>query len=189
MKITNLRIKNFRTITQDQTINLQNGVTLVGPNNSGKTNALLGIYLFFTGHENKYGYDPERDLPFSSKNTQTSLTCFFEADPETDKDILAKLQKLRHMLKSSRDEATPNQFSINVYFNKSAPVYQVYPGAKKADGKSAQYSTLQKSIVISVLESFQCYYIPSNKSIPQLYEEFVSPFVKRKAAVALEAYD
>jgi len=40
-----------------------------------------------------------------------------------------------------------------------------------------------------VLECFQCYYIPSNKSIAQLYDEFVSPFVKKQVAEALKPYD
>ena len=189
MRILSVRIKSFRTITNEQTLNISNGLTLIGPNNSGKTNALLGLYYFFTGHDNRYNYDPERDLPFSSKSIQTSLTCFFEADPEADKEILDKLKKLRQMLKVPKTEAAENLFSINVYFNKSLPVYQVYPGAKKAEGKSPQYSTLQKSIVSSVLEGFQCYYIPSNKSISQLYNEFVSPFVKKKVAEALKPYD
>ena len=189
MRIISVRIKNFRTITADQILNIRNGLTLIGPNNSGKTNALLALYYFFTGHDNKYNYDPERDLPFASENIQTSLTCFFEADPESDKEILDKLRKLRQMLKVPKTEVSENAFSINVYFNKSLPVYQVYPGAKKAEGKSPQYSTLQKSIVSSVLECFQCYYIPSNKSIAQLYDEFVSPFVKKQVAEALKPYD
>ena len=191
MKITSLRVRNFRTITTEQTLNISNGLTLIGPNNSGKTNALLALYYFFTGHDNKYNYDPERDLPFFSKNIQTSLTCFFEADPnsETDNDILDKLRKLRQMLKVPKSETSENSFSINVYFNKSLPVYQIYPGAKKADGKSPQYSTLQKSIISAVLDCFQCYYIPSNKSIAQLYDEFVSPFVKKQVAEALKPYD
>ncbi|AZC63168.1 ATP-dependent nuclease [Pseudomonas chlororaphis] len=189
MQIISIRIKNFRTITTEQTLNIKNGLTLIGPNNSGKTNALLALYYFFTGHDNKYNYSPGRDLPFYSKNIQTSLTCFFEADSEGDKEVLEKLRKLRQMLKVPKTETSDNAFSINVYFNKSLPVYQVYPGAKKADGKSPQYSTLQKTIVSSVLDCFQCYYIPSNKSIAQLYDEFVSPFVKKQVAEALKPYD
>ena len=53
MKLNTVRIKNFRTITSEQSIHIENGVTLVGANNSGKTNALLAIYYFFTGYENK----------------------------------------------------------------------------------------------------------------------------------------
>jgi putative ATP-dependent endonuclease of OLD family len=189
MKILSIRIKNFRTITTEQVLNISDGITLVGPNNSGKTNALLALYYFFTGHDNKYSYDPDRDLPFGLKKIQTSLTCFFYADSEEDKEIIERLKKLRQMLKIPKVESSENIFSINVYFNRSLPVYQVYPGAKKAEGKSPQYSTLQKSIITSVLDFFQCYYIPSNKSIAQLYDEFVSPFVKKKVAVALGDYD
>ncbi|WP_246890084.1 AAA family ATPase [Pseudomonas chlororaphis] len=67
MQIISIRIKNFRTITTEQTLNIKNGLTLIGPNNSGKTNALLALYYFFTGHDNKYNYSPGRDLPFYSK--------------------------------------------------------------------------------------------------------------------------
>ncbi|MBZ9666956.1 ATP-binding protein [Pseudomonas sp. LMG 31766] len=188
MKISSIRIKNFRTITTEQVLNISDGITLVGPNNSGKTNALLALYYFFTGYENKYNYEPERDLPFDSGNSQTSLTCFFEVDQLVDAELIERLKKLRQMLKIPKVETSDN-FSINVYFNRTLPVYQVYPGAKKADGKSPQYSTLQKTIVTSVLEFFRCYYIPSNKSIAQLYDEFVSPFVKKKLAEALSDYD
>ena len=62
-------------------------------------------------------------------------------------------------------------------------------GLKRQRQSPLQYSTLQKSIVSSVLECFQCYYIPSNKSIAQLYDEFVSPFVKKQVAEALKPYD
>ncbi|WP_047304851.1 ATP-dependent nuclease [Pseudomonas fluorescens] len=189
MKVTSARIKNFRTITVEQVINVREGCTLIGPNNSGKTNAMLGVYYFFTGYDNKYGYDDERDIPFSHESVKTSITLVFEADPQKDKDVLDRIGKLKQMLKSPRTEVSGNSFSINVYFNGQLPVYQIYPGAKKADGKSAQYSTLQKSIVTMVLDAFQCYYIPSNKSIAQLYDEFVSPFVKKKVAEALEPYD
>ncbi len=189
MKITSARIKNFRTITAEQVINVRDGCTLIGPNNSGKTNAMLGIYYFFTGYDNRYGYDDERDTPFAHHSVKTSITLVFEADSVKDKDVLDKISKLKQMLKSPRTEVSGNLFSINVYFNGQLPVYQIYPGAKKADGKSAQYSTLQKSIVTSVLDAFQCYYIPSNKSIAQLYDEFVSPFVKKRVAEALEPYD
>ena len=77
MRIISVRIKNFRTITADQTLNIRNGLTLIGPNNSGKTNALLALYYFFTGHDNKYNYDPERDLPFSSKDLSDEFNLFF----------------------------------------------------------------------------------------------------------------
>ncbi|MGP9500572.1 AAA family ATPase, partial [Halomonas sp. AOP43-D1-4] len=61
MKIDNLRIRNFRTIGKEQTIDLAKGLTIVGPNSSGKTNILKAIEIIFTGFENKLGYEIKSD--------------------------------------------------------------------------------------------------------------------------------
>jgi len=64
MKIEGLRIRNFRTIGSEQHIDLTRGLTIVGPNSSGKTNILRAIEMLFTGLDNKLGYDVKRDLTF-----------------------------------------------------------------------------------------------------------------------------
>ncbi len=192
MKLNTVRIKNFRTITSEQSIHIENGVTLVGANNSGKTNALLAIYYFFTNYENKHGYNFEKDLPFETKRERTSITCLFLANgTRQDIEIMEKYRKLKLLLNEDNESANDekNSFSINLYFNKNVPVYQVFPGAKKPPGKSAQYSIAQKAFVMSVLESMLCCYIPSNKSISQLYAEFVTPFMKKKVAEALAPHE
>ena len=192
MKLNTVRIKNFRTITNEQSISIENGVTLVGANNSGKTNALLAIYYFFTGYDNNLGYNSEKDLPFEIKRERTSITCTFTANNTTaDNDILDKYEKLKSLLSTVEEpeEIDEFSFSINLYFNKNSPVYQVFPGIKKPQGKSAQYSTAQKNFISAVLDSMLCCYIPSNKSISQLYAEFVTPFIKKKIAEALAPHE
>ena len=186
MKIKSLRIKSFRTITTEQEIKIDDELTLVGPNNSGKTNTLLAIRAFFTGYDNDYEYDPDRDLPYGLQNIKTSITCTFVGDGE-DKEIFEKLNKLQEML--NVPQTGTEEFSINVYFNGSKPVYQIYPGMKRPPDKQAQFSVAQKSFITSVLDRFQWYYIPSNKSIEELYSEFVTPFVRTKVAGVLEKYD
>ncbi|MPT00928.1 MAG: hypothetical protein E2581_20865 [Pseudomonas sp.] len=183
MKIESLRIKNFRTISQEQVLSLSGGLTLVGPNNAGKTNALMALYMFFTGYDNKHGYSADTDLSFSDKSVKTSLTCHFTGDPdEDDAEAFERLERLRGYLGI---EDPQDGFSINVYFNGSNPVYQVYPGVKRPEGKASQYSSAQKAFIQLVLDSFQCYYIPSKKSIDELYGQFVSPFIKIKVGQAL----
>lgn len=188
MKIKSFRIKSFRTITSEQEIKIDDELTLVGPNNSGKTNTLLAIVAFFTGYENEYDYRPERDLPYNQEGVKTSITCTFSGDHEgVENDIFEKLSKLRKMLKI--DSEKDNEFSINVYFNGSKPVYQIHPGVRRPKEKQGQFSTAQKQFISSVLEMFQWYYIPSNKSIEQLYGEFVTPFVRSRVVSVLEKYD
>lgn len=184
MKIDSLRIKNFRTISTEQVLNISDGLTLVGPNNAGKTNALMALYMFFTGYDNKHGYNHLTDLSFGDKSVKTSLTCHFVGE-EGDDDVLERLAKLRAYLKQDDDS---NEFSINVYFSGDNPTYQVYPGVKRPEGKSPQYSMAQKAFIQAILDSFKCYYIPSKKSIDELYSEFVSPFIRLKVGHALEEH-
>ncbi|EKF9596259.1 AAA family ATPase [Vibrio cholerae] len=190
MEIKSFRIKSFRTITTEQEILLDRELTLVGPNNSGKTNVLLSMLAFFTGYDNEYEYSPERDLPYNQDNVKTSITCTFSGLYEgDDKDIFDKLYRLREMLAVETIEDKKTEFSINVYFNGRKPVYQIYPGVKRPKDKQAQFSLLQKSFISSVLDRFHWYYIPSNKSIEYLYEELVTPLVRRNIAAVLEKYD
>lgn len=187
MYIESLKIKNFRTINTEQTLQLSGGLTLVGPNNAGKTNALMALYMFFTGYDNNHGYEHDTDFAFGETSVKTSLTCHFRGHPQNeDKEIFDKLSKLRSFLNFEEESVT--EFSINVYFNTNSPVYQVYPGAKRPEGKSPQYSMAQKAFIQSVLDSFHCYYIPSKKSIGELYDEFVSPFIRLKVGSALKEY-
>lgn len=188
LKIINFKVKSFRTITTEQEISIDDELTLVGPNNSGKTNTLLAIIAFFAGYKGEYNYNPDRDLPYGKEGVKTSITCSFYGDPEgEDKEIFEKFSKLQGMLDVPTDNK--NEFSINVYFNGAKPVYQIFPGVRRPKEKQAQYSLLQKQFITSVLDLFQWYYIPSNKSIQELYEEFVTPFVKRKLVEFLKQYD
>lgn len=142
--------------------------------------------MFFTGYENSHKYEHSTDFSSGDKSVKTSLTCHFKGDPSgKDKDIFEKLDKLRVLL--GHDDSS-EEFSINVYFNGNNPVYQVYPGLKRPSGKSPQCSMAQKSFIQSVLDSFKCYYIPSKKSIDELYDEFVSPFIRMEVASALRRH-
>ena len=188
MQISNLKIKSFRTITSEQTINFEKDLTIVGPNNSGKTNLLHSIMCFFTGYNENYPYNTEQDLPYNEKGVKTSLTCTFTDDPNgKNAEIFEKLVKLRQML--GLEHESENTFSINVYFNANNPVYQIHPGVKRPKDKQAQFSALQKQFITSVLDLFQIYYVPSNKSITELYDSFVTPFIRKKVAEVLKNYD
>jgi predicted ATP-dependent endonuclease of OLD family len=80
MKIEHLRIRNFRTIGQEQSIDLTKGLTIVGPNSSGKTNILKAIEMIFTGYENKLGYQLKSDKTFGVTAGQTTLTVSFSGE-------------------------------------------------------------------------------------------------------------
>lgn len=188
MKVKNFRIKNFRTITIEQTINLQGGLTIVGPNNSGKSNTLLALYYFFTARNDKAGYSAEVDLPFGQEGVQTSLTCFFSFDlaDEFDNSIYQKLIKMKRLLDEDKQDDIASGFSLNLVF-RPTPVYQIFPGVKQ--NRRLEYSELQRSIIDGVLNYFKCYRIPSDKSVERIYLDFVMPLVKKEIAKAISPYN
>ena len=65
-------------------------MTLVGPNNSGKTNLLKAIQVLFTGYANTYGYARDIDLTFGVGRSRTSIIATFVGDPIADKEIEQK---------------------------------------------------------------------------------------------------
>jgi hypothetical protein len=68
------------------------------------------------------------------------------------------------------------------------PVYQFFPNRKKPRAQAAQaaISRVQRQLVTDLLAGFSCHYIPSEKSIGQLYDEVLNPFLRSIAARAVE---
>lgn len=189
MNITGFKIKNFRTITTELSISINNHLTIVGPNNSGKSNTLLAFYQFFTGFGNQHNYAHELDLPFGNDNVQTSLTCSFKCNPEIafDRKILGDIRKLQSMLIETRQEPS-NSFSLNLVFRRSSPVYQLFPGIKQDPKKKAEYASIHRQVVSEILKHFKCHRIPSDKSVERVYLDHINPLVKKEIGKAIAPY-
>ena len=186
MKIDSLRIKNFRTIGSEQHVDLTKGLTIVGPNSSGKTNILKAIEMLFTGYENKFNYDVKRDFTFGASVGQTSLVATFSGDIDgVDKDFFQLYKELNKMLEEPKP--IESSFSLYLYFAKSgAPMYRFFSNEKMKKGVSGAVSHKQKAAVNALLEKFVCHYVPSSKSIGDLYSSLLLPFIKRSVASVLK---
>ena len=163
-------------------------MTLVGPNNSGKTNLLKAVRVLFTGYNNSYGYARDTDLTFAVGKARTSITATFDGDPELDKGIYENIDEL-HVLQGT--ERTGTQLSLNLYFTETnTPVYSFFPNVKRpsAGGQAAQYSRIHISLVNSLLGSFSLHYVPSAKSVNQIYDDLLSPFLRRKVSKVMEPH-
>lgn len=227
MQLTGLRIRHFRTIgDREVELDLSNSLTIVGPNNSGKTNILRAVEMFFTGHDNVHGYDVGRDLTFGSRNARTSLLATFvgqsgieargasegvdpqeatlAARPTTHATDLAddyrahaaprggledawfydQFDRLHELYEAER---ASEYFTLSLQFSPTGnPIYQFFPNRKKPKQSQNRISVLQRQLVTELLESFSCHYIPSEKSISQLYDEVLNPFLRVTAARAVE---
>lgn len=186
MKIEGLRIRNFRTIGAEQHVDLTRGLTIVGPNSSGKTNIIKAIEMVFTGYENRFEYDVKRDFTFGTSSGQTSLVATFSGDMEgVDKDFFQLYKELSQMLEDPKP--VENKFTLYLSFAKSGtPMYRFFSNEKMKSGQSGPFSHKQKAAVSSLLEKFVCHYVPSSKSIGDLYSSLLLPFIKRSVTRVLE---
>lgn len=189
MELTELRVRNYRTIGPEQTLRLRSGTTLVGPNNSGKTNLLRSVLLFFTGYENVAGYRRNADLTFGAGTQRTSLTASITLDSSSQDDAEAMnlLDELHSIVGTTREA---DRMNINLYFTGSndTPVYRVF-GNQKIPGEGAPaFSRKQKQLVELVMRRFRCHYVPSAKSINNLYSDLLQPFLTEAAYRAIEPH-
>lgn len=186
MQLKSLRVRNFRTVGSEQTITVGGGATIVGPNNSGKTNLLRAVEMFFTGYENSSGYSRDRDLTFGAGSQRTSLVAVFDGDPQEDSSLYSILDELHALLNTERGDTT--EFPVYLNFSSSgSPSYVLFPNVKKPQGGTPQatYSKRQKDLVKMLLETFEIHYLPSAKSITTLYDDLLTPFLRRVAASAV----
>lgn len=182
MKIIEVRISNYRSIKDEQLITVERLTTLIGPNNSGKTNALKAIYSFFGGYENTYKYDREKDLPVDRTTKQTSIIVTFEI-PEDQKWFWDRYSKLHQMHGTNREG---NKATLYLYYTPTnTPVYSFFANVKRPQEKKQDYSKILRGLVTDLIEKFSIVYIPSEKSIIDLYKQLLSPRVSQKASSIL----
>ncbi len=188
MKLTEIRVRNFRSIEAEQHISIPGQMTLVGPNNSGKTNLLRAIQVLFTGQSNEYGYTRESDLTFGVGKARTSITATFDGDPAIENEIYESIDEL-HGLQGTKRDGT--QLNLNLYFTEAnTPVYSFFPNIKrpKPGAQAAQYSRTHISLVNRLLGGFTLHYVPSAKSVNQIYLDLLTPFLRRNASKVIRPH-
>lgn len=189
MKVKSIRIRGFRTLKDELELPLDDTLTLVGPNNAGKTNSLRAIVNFFTGYENRFGYDYEQDVckgPGTSKtNIQLDLVeITAESDPEIHEAVLQVRQQL------GIETGSNNEITLYLTFSQSSnPAYRVFPNTKRPKGPAAaNYSRAEKKLFSTLFDTISIHYIPSEKSVAQLYEELVRPFLLEEVYGVIEPH-
>lgn len=184
IKLKEIRISNYRSIRDEQTLLIGDESTLIGPNNAGKTNAMRSISILFGGYENRYGYDRDVDIPFDRLSKKTSIIGQFEID-DSEEWFWEGIDKLHELQGTSRDG---NQISLYLYFTETnTPVYNFFTNVKRPQDKKADYSRLLRNLVSEFVLKFQVIYIPSEKSINDLYKNLLAPRVSSKAAAILSS--
>lgn len=192
MRLVSLRVRNYRTVgAVEQTLALDGGLTIVGPNSSGKSNLLRAVELLFTGLDNSLGYACATDLTFGNRGVKTSLLATFEGDDgagSADSSFYEQLDQLHGILGTQRSGTS---FTLSLQFTgSSTPVYQFFPNAKQPNSNAlkTQFSRTQRQLVTDLVDRFSCHYVPSAKNIQELHEELLVPFLRTAVAEALSPY-
>lgn len=189
MKLKSIRIKNFRTIKDEQTIDFPNYLSIVGPNNSGKTNVLRAVQLLFTGTENKYNYNRDADFSFATeKGNKTSINGIFELeDNEIDNEILTLYKEIAKLYEGVT--VTNNIITLYLYFSvANVPAYSFFSGSKRKKEAESLISQKQKKLLQDILNAFTVIFIPSDKSIENLYRDIVLPQLRKEVSKVLYPY-
>ncbi len=181
MKIKSISIKGYRTIKDELSFEIDRRVTLVGPNNSGKTNTLKAVKAFFTGYDNSFDYNYSNDICKGERSIRTSiqLTIGDLLSPGDD-DIIDTITQIRNTL--SIPHGSDNEITLYLTFSENSnPVYRVFPNSKSPKGSDGvAYSRLVRKLFDYILEKVTIHYIPSEKSVGDLYKGLVEPFLFRK---------
>lgn len=178
MKIKKIKIKNYRSIKSEISIDFNDELVIIGPNNSGKTNFLKAINLFFDGiKENQYSI--ASDLPFGLSGEQTSIVISFQTTPEKDGDFISKYKEVIELLEEDKEIEAG---LINLYLSFSSAGranYRFFTNDKVQSDKREEYRRLHEELITYFLSRFVCNYIPSEKSSASLFNEFLLPHLKR----------
>jgi predicted ATP-dependent endonuclease of OLD family len=177
MRIKKVRIKNYRSIRSEAVIDFDQHTTILGPNNSGKTNFLKAVYLFFEAGRNNT-YSIKDDLPFGLTGEQTSITITFEKNRELDFHLLKKYDEITELLEEGKSK---NSTILTLYLSFSLngkPIYRFFTNEKIKPERREDHKRLQEELITEFLENFSCKYVPSEKSAAKLYEDFFVPHLQ-----------
>lgn len=138
MKLRRFRVTNFRSIIDSGWIDCDNVTSLVGINESGKSNVILALWKLNPVRDGKI--DPLHDMPakeYSSWRSMTEEIVFISADYELDSMLIDKVVDL---YKYDRDMVS----TVNIQRFYSGKYYVSFPNFKK---KTEISTTKIKNIV------------------------------------------
>lgn len=173
IKIIDVTIDNYRSITGESLFfNWDDYCVIVGQNNSGKSNILRALQLFFKGHVDGYPYNSKIDFPKNSKlwkRSQTSITITFKYSPAKNKKIENAIKYLEESSGQSRLENNLIRIRLD-YSKKNIPLWRF---VSKAGLRSIR-SDLIMPIVDSIRSSIHFKYLPVGRDIINTIKEELS---------------
>lgn len=163
MKLKKYRVKNFRSVEDSGWIDCDDVTTLVGVNESGKSNLLLALWKLNPARQGNI--DILHDMPVSKLSTlreKTSETIFISAEFVLEENTANKLSKCLNCNLSCNNSVIVNRFYDGHYaidFPDGMPEFNNSEDEMESDSDSEAKKTLDKlqKEIIDVLPKFVYY--------------------------------
>lgn len=178
IKLQSAEIENFRSIVGEPlSIDFDDLVVIVGPNNCGKSNILRALQLFFSGGVEGSPYTTESDYPKSetlSPKAQTKITVTIKYDPAKDVNVRKSLDELEKA--SDQTRLGSNLVRLRLSFSKNGVESWQFLGQKGARNiKKDLIHKVRDAVVQSVIFK----YIPVGRdSLESITHEISSELIK-----------
>ncbi len=192
MQFKAVRIKNFRTISDELTFQLSRKCALIGVNNVGKSNILQAVHLFFsyqppTITDRRSLYSRITDFPFSASSGRTTINLMFDCE-DSDEEILTTYNNIKRMLAIPVGDA--RAISVLLVFSETGkPTYQIFPGKGRPSTahELEQVNNATSEFFEEFFRKFAVHYLRSDKRVAEIYHELILPSVKQEIAEGLSS--
>ena len=164
MRITDISIENFRSIAGDSfDFSFDDYCVIVGPNNSGKSNVLRALNLFFNDQVDGAPYDSKIDFPMSTivtPQSKTKITVTLTFKSRTDSSLEKAISRLE--TESGQRRLQANQVRLRLeYTKRNARQWRFISRA----GLRSIKSELVQAVVDAVRSSIRFKYLPVGRDI------------------------
>lgn len=140
MKLTKLRLRNFRSYSQTTEIDITDLNVIIGKNDVGKSSVLEALDIFFNGKPDK------NDLCITGDSNAIEITCFFDDFPERlilDDAVETSLND-EYLLNSQSQLEIKKKFSVGATVTEETVIVCQYPNhADLSNLLSKKRTTLQ----------------------------------------------
>ncbi|MFZ5517546.1 MAG: AAA family ATPase [Candidatus Zhuqueibacterota bacterium] len=178
IRLINLEIDNFRSIISTTLqIEFSNITSVIGPNNSGKSNILRALQLFFNGKIDNKPYTADLDYPKNSSlspSKQTKITVTISYEPHRETIINNAIQELEN--NSGQQRLDNNQVRLRLSYSKKGIESWQFIGRGGARNISKE---LINKVRDAVRSSVRFKYIPVGRDIKEtIYSELSDELIR-----------
>lgn len=170
IRLLSLTIENFRSIIKTPLeVHFENYTVLAGENNSGKSNILRALNLFFNGVVDGLPYEPNIDFPKNKTDLQSSSKTKITVTLTYDKSKEGMIDRAITVIEKNTQQGRldDNQVKLRLSYSRKGISSWQFIGKKGARSINSEYID---KVVQAVQNSVRFKYLPVGREILPLIE-------------------